>query len=216
MGLLIDLKQMATSQSERTTQQLEQALSEAHHRVKNTIQNVLSYIHVMFQNRDFVTKQDIGKLTTYLRSLSTIHDLLLEEITSFGNDGTIRLDRIITDLVELFSIQHTVRCDYVPAISTTPRIAATVALIVTELLDNAVRFDSKTEIPIISLELSPDGTQVILDISNSYIPSDQGAVSAPGNGIRIVELLCKADLRCKPQFTSDDRLWTASIKFTLP
>jgi two-component sensor histidine kinase len=165
----------------------------------------------MFSGREQVTRDELLKLTKYVHSLSLIHDVLLREVQQGGTGKLVRLDRILSDLVELYSVEMNLRGSEFPACNTTTRRAATVSLILNELIDNGMKYGSGETV--VSSRLTAVGI-LELAVWNS-VPSDEFSESIKwGNGLRISALLSKRDLESELLVTPLSTGFT--VKFTAP
>lgn len=166
-------------------------VAEAHHRVKNTLQNIISYVNVMFASREQVSREELLKLTRYVHSLSLIHDVLLREVQSNGSAKKVRLDRILQDFAELYALEMELEVEDIPPALTSTRRAATVSLILNELLDNSKRYGSGN----VSLQCGiADQSHLRIAVKNDLSAGQSGAAVVQGNGLRISSLLAQRDL----------------------
>lgn len=184
----------AASRSEprETIAGLRQAVAEAHHRTKNTLQNVISYINVMFERRDVISRADIHKLVSYVQTLTSLQDIIIRQFESDGEYSNLQLDLVLKDVIELSVVKgekrSEIRCDSIPRIYSSARIAATTSLILTELLDNALRHGNGN----VTFEVEEESPGFVsISISNSLATPAQ---IVRGNGLRLVEVLARADL----------------------
>lgn len=192
---------------------LELAMAEAHHRVKNTLQNIISYINIMFTRKDTVKKEDIQKLIHYIQSLASLHDLLLEQVRS-GRDGKmINMDKIVSDIVQIQSLQRNISSGEIPEMLGPPRQAATLSLIVNELFDFFFNFGS-TE-TFIEFEKSSDGIVVMTMREGTTEIGEQDLTEDPPQGLQVAELLAKSDLRSSFEWINKCRPLNVKLKIPI-
>lgn len=192
---------------------LELAMAEAHHRVKNTLQNIISYINIMFAKKDVVGKEEIQKLTHYIQSLSSLHDLLLQEVKSRGDGKMINMDRIIHQIIELQSLQKMITCSEIPEMPGPPRRAATLSLVLNELIDYFSSFGS-TEL-FLNFELK-DEQRVVMTLREGTTDSDaiDHAAALP-QGLQVAALLTKSDLQSTFEWIQSNRPMCMQLKIPL-
>jgi two-component sensor histidine kinase len=189
--------------------QLKSALVESHHRVKNTLQNIISYVNIMFSQRETVSKTDIQKLTHYLHALSSIHDILLEEVRSSGSGDHLRLDRVLADLIQIKSVGEQLECDYIPPLFSSARQAATLSLIISELVDNSFRHGKG--LVTITITDQKDGLASV-SISNTLRQSEEKTLSK-SSGLRLCEMLTKSELKSDLIISVNDNSFTVTVSF---
>lgn len=168
-------------------------VAEAHHRVKNTLQNIISYTHMIFARKKIVTQDEINKLIQYIHSLNTLHDLLFEEAKKSGDMKSVRIDRIIEQLLEIHSLTKTITCIEMPPIVGTPRRAATLSLIINEVLDYASSITNRD----IQLEISHVGdhqARFILSFESQNGATQEQILRERPYGVMVAESVAKADL----------------------
>ena len=118
------------------------ALREVHHRVKNNLQIVASMLNLQARAAEDETLKDILKENVgRVQSIASIHDILTHDADDMRSvDSSVLLERLRTNLTALMpagkSIDIVLEGD---SISLDPETATAVALVVNELVTNAMR-----------------------------------------------------------------------------
>ena len=118
------------------------AMREVHHRVKNNLQIVASMLNLQARAADDDTLKDILKENVgRVQSIASIHDILTHDADDMRSvDSSVLLERLRSNLTALMpagkSIDIVLEGD---SISLDPETATTVALVVNELVTNAMR-----------------------------------------------------------------------------
>lgn len=191
---------------------LKLGMSEAHHRVKNTLQNVISYMNVMLGRRPHLDREDVQKLVLYIHALTSLHDILLEEVQGQGDGKTVRLDRILGDVLTINAHNKSIEWGNIPELFTTPRQAATLSLIINELLDNASKFGQGT----VTVKIEEGELRGVLEVSNTI--SETPSLMPEGKesrGLEVARLLAKADLQSALEVRTVEGRHTARLEFPI-
>lgn len=204
----------AGADSEQSLQQinahLQRCIAETHHRTKNTLQNVISYINVMFSQRDSISKVDVKKLVNYIHVLTSLQDMIIAQTRRNSKTTSLRLDQVIYNVIELAAVRDgkdaSVQCDHIPVLRSTPRVAATTSLIVTELIDNSQRHGSGKSVLEVSLA---EDHKVNITISNAV---ERSAAIVKGNGLKLIEVLARADLGSEVNIVVENQRFSVSFK----
>ena len=165
---------------------------EAHHRVKNTLQNIISYINVMFATSEQVSREQLQKLIRYVHSLSIVHDILLSEFKQSGDSKQVRIDRVAANIFELASIEIRLELPIIPQAFVTTRRAATLCLVLNEVLDNAKIHGIENSL--VQIVVTLENLRITFSIMNQLRPEDSDSEFILGSGLRIAKLLAEKDL----------------------
>lgn len=192
----------------------EKRVRTAHHTTKNTLQNILSYLNVMYGDREQLGRKDIQKLISYVRSLNTIHDLILNLFEENGaTEEQIPIDKLLYEVIDFSATREDVDNEIeivgdLPATFVGHRRAMMLAVITNELLDNAIRYgEGKITVHVSS---GKDGL-TMLSIDNVSSNKTQSDV-VPGPGLKLVELLSQAELKQKAEFSIKDGTFHAAFE----
>lgn len=186
----------------------ELSVAEAHHRIKNTLQNVISYINIMFMKKDVVTRDELEKLVRFIKSLASLHDFLRDSSVRRDESGLVRLDILMNDLVELHAVNLEIDAERFPPIQCTARRAATTSLIMTELFDNASRFGTGAA----SLKVIEHLPGSIRFSTSNAIPAHRvQSKSASSYGLNLVKNLAKVDFGIEPTIETEDDCFRVTL-----
>lgn len=174
-------------------------LAEMHHRVKNNLQTVAALLSL--QARHAKSPEVSGPLresVVRIRSLAAVHDLLSREeigITSFG-----ALVKQIVDVAAAALIRPSTSIEFRTSGEETPfasREATTIALILTELINNALLHGlAGAAAGTITIAARRDGGRATLTVHDSGrgLPADFDPTSHGRLGLQIVQTLAQTDL----------------------
>ncbi len=144
---------------------LRRAMTETHHRVKNSLQimSALVDIHVM-DNDDFIPTQTIRDMNRQVRVLATVHDLLTEHSKGDAGGGVVSSKLLLTKLLSMLQEISTPR-PLKFAINDMPlfeRQPIALALIVNELVLNALKHGQG----LVNVNFCADGDTALLEVSD--------------------------------------------------
>lgn len=122
------------------SQHAQPEIADLHHRVKNTLQNIISYISVMYSSCDTVSITEIEKLVRYIHKLALFYDLVNAELENGGSVDSIQFDNLIHGIVAGYSSHRPLMISELPTDSIEARNALTLCLCFTEIFDIADRF----------------------------------------------------------------------------
>lgn len=184
---------------------------DAHHLAKNILQNIISYINVMFARKETVHKSEINKLVRFVRNLASMHDFFRTVNRNGKDDELIKLDALLCNLFNLHPVEHQIRIDTLPSILCTTRRAVTVSLIMIELLDNASRY-GESEISV-HCEVSKPDMKAIISVRNNRASEPKKTAHPDGEpyGLALVEKLSQIDFGTDPVIQCTDTMYTVQI-----
>ena len=145
-----------------------QLVGEMHHRVKNTLQNIISYINLMFSANDQVSKKEIEKLIHFVHNLSSLYDLIHSEVQAQNGLQAVRFEQLTHGIITEYSSNYPIRASAIPSLYITTSCALTLCLCLNELLDLASRIGAGTA----EIMFTAQAEKVIL---NFKIPSIYGS-----------------------------------------
>lgn len=174
------------------------AVSELHHRIKNTLQNLVSYIGIMLGERETVGRREIEKLIRFVHSIAALYAISLRDLSEGGDRDTIRLEQVIESIVQLNTMGNKIVLSDLPRIPGTHRQAATLGLILNELLDNAVRFGDGNITVTVSPKTEGGASLRVTNGTRTYNGNGSAKTNSYGAGLRLVELMSQADLNTTP------------------
>ncbi|MBN8547871.1 MAG: sensor histidine kinase [Deltaproteobacteria bacterium] len=205
-----------TAGADGAAEQLKRGLAEAHHRVKNSLQNILSLLNLQTRNGGTLSAEQVKKLTSVIHGVAVLHDLLNERMRESADSTQIDVSRVLERVYALAvrsTKGRTFECSFDSCV-VTPRQASSLNVIFNELLQNALLFGSgKTNVT-----LRNEGERALLTVKSQgpLFPKDFEDGLPATSGLGMVKMLAKADLGSQPVFRNeDDEMACVEIVFPL-
>lgn len=181
-------------------------IREIHHRVKNNLQTVSALLRL--QARRIDDPGASAALNEAVRRIASI--ALVHETLSSSRDSSVAFDEVLDSLVihalELSPRMSELAIERSGEIgSLEPRIATPLALIITELIHNALEHGLAERGSALGIAAHSDGKILTVTISDDGIglPSDFDIATSPNLGLQIVRTLTENELRGQLQLQSD-------------
>jgi two-component sensor histidine kinase len=193
-------------------------LKEIHHRVKNNLQNVASILRLQIRRLDNVSaEQALTDSISRIMSIAVVHDVLCQ-----GEIGMVDLGRLLGSVSSLSLTGQTERPFTIdiagPPVMIPSREATSLALVVNELVQNAVRHgsgkngDGKLSVKV---EQTPSHVSVLVRDKGSGLPKSFNPDRDGHLGLTIVRTLVREELH--GQFIlKSGRGTTAKVVFPTP
>ncbi len=182
--------------SEGTTRSLQQAMRETDHRVKNNLQAISSLLDIQIMSEEeTVPVRDLIQIRTYIKTMSVIHDMLVQNV-KYDPTGTTMSVRValqkLMPMLQLVVGENRVEW-YAEEVRLPIKQGISLAVLINELVNNAVKHGGRTvEVrlvtseSIVMLEVFDDGP----GFSEAFDPK-----RAANYGLELVESVCRLDLR---------------------
>jgi two-component sensor histidine kinase len=193
-------------------------IQEVHHRVKNNLQTVAATLRMQARRTtEPEALQAIDEAVARILSVAVIHEFLSKSESQIINVKEIT-QRIITQSRQVsaapghqiaFSVDG-------PSISLPSQQATACALIINELIQNAVEHGfEKTLSGRVHIVLRDDGDRVHLEVRNDGdpLPQDFDLAQSPSLGLQIVRTLVQADLHGQVSIKNVDGEVVATVEF---
>jgi len=174
-------------------------LSELHHRVKNNLQTVASLLSLALRHsKSDEASETLRESYNRVRSIAAAHDLLSRQTI-----GVTTIGAVAQKVIELLEPTMPGRCairfvaDGEP-IEVETREATTLAILLNELLTNAVRHGMRgRDSGIVHVHYRRDGAEACVSVSDNGngLAADFNLNKNKGLGLSIVRTLVEADLR---------------------
>jgi two-component sensor histidine kinase len=196
-----------TKQKERRRQiedfngRLRQAMAESNHRIKNNLQIVAALVDLYAEEEDESAAGDITKpksarqkLRLHIQTLAQLHDFLTEESKTSEDVTYVPADETLAKLIPL--VQSTVGNHVVSFSSDAVRLStkqsASLALIVNELVSNAVKHGKGG----VDVSLVSEDDSVYLDVIDDGpgFPDGFDLGKNANNGLALAQGLARTDL----------------------
>jgi two-component sensor histidine kinase/putative methionine-R-sulfoxide reductase with GAF domain len=194
-------------------------LQEMHHRVRNNLQTVAALLSLqMRQTEDKSSSNALREAVGRIQAIAAVHDLLSDERRLSG--ATIdQISRLVAEEAHSTMIRPGLRInfDILPSDITVPSRTATIlALLINELVSNAVRHGfSDRDQGTIRVRAHRHGDLATIEVENDgqRIEEDFRPEKSKGLGMRIVSRLVTSDLRGHFQIEPSDMGTLAKITF---
>jgi two-component sensor histidine kinase len=193
-------------------------IREVHHRVKNNLQTVSALLRL--QARRIEEPEASAALNEAVRRIASI--AIVHETLSNSDEATVSFDQVLDNLI-LHAADLSPRVSEINIRRTgslsdiEPRIATPLALIVTELIHNALEHGlavkgSELEVKCERLE---ESARVIVSDDGSGLPIDFDLLTSSNLGLQIVRTLAENELRGQIKLTSGESGTQAVLEFPL-
>ena len=193
-------------------------IREIHHRVKNNLQTVSALLRLQSRRIDDKSARSaLEEAVRRIASIAIVHETLSnssEESVSFDDV----LDRLISNALDLSPRMSEIAIERSGEVGTLePRLATPLALIITELIHNALEHGLALEGKVLKIIAQRDQLQCSIQIQDDGVGLPEGFdISASSNlGLQIVRTLTENELRGKIGLASEKDGTLASVTFPL-
>jgi two-component sensor histidine kinase len=191
-------------------------IREIHHRVKNNLQTVSALLRL--QARRIEDPGASAALNEAVRRIASI--ALVHETLSSSRDSSVAFDEVLDSLVshalELSPRMNELRIERTGKLgSLEPRIATPLALVITELIHNALEHGLAHEGLALGIHVSSNGSELSVTISDDGVGFPEGfdIATSPNLGLQIVRTLTENELRGTLTLVSDEKETRAVLTF---
>jgi two-component sensor histidine kinase len=207
----------SSRQLEAENSALRAGIAEAHHRIKNSLQNVISLINLQFRKAGQLGEEDVQKLSAHIHGLAVLHDLLVAQARAGQSMESVPVERIFERLGSILARggneDRIVMSETFESCRVAPRQAASLGIVFNEIVSNAIKHGSGR----IEIQLENDGISGILVVRNegSTFSEHFSVEKSSKAGLALIQLLSSADLGSEPQFRTVHGMAEVSIRFPL-
>ena len=191
-------------------------IREIHHRVKNNLQTVSALLRL--QARRIDDPGASAALNEAVRRIASI--ALVHETLSNSPDASVDFDQVLDSLVshalELSPRMSELRIERTGELgSLEPRIATPLALVITELMHNALEHGLAETGSALGIHISTTANELQVTISDDGVglPDGFDIATSPNLGLQIVRTLTENELRGTLSLRSEARETKAILKF---
>ena len=191
-------------------------IREIHHRVKNNLQTVSALL--CLQARRIEDPGASAALNEAVRRIASI--ALVHETLSNSRDSSVAfddvLDSLVTHALELSPRMNELRIDRTGSFgSLEPRIATPLALVITELIHNALEHGLAQEGLALGIHVSSVASELSVTISDDGVGFPEGfdIATSPNLGLQIVRTLTENELRGTLSLITDEKETRAVLLF---
>ncbi|MDD2955755.1 MAG: sensor histidine kinase [Oscillospiraceae bacterium] len=202
----------------RTLTAADAAMREVHHRVKNNLQMVASIMNLQARRTENAeVRRAFRENTARVQSISAIHDLLTHAEDSAAVELMPLLEKIRRSIQSIFRESRLVEIRIEGEdMSVPPDRATSIALVVNELLSNALEHGFREgESGLIRIQLCPGALFSVITVEDNGMGFDAAARCADSLGLSIVTLVVKEKLGGDLRILSDENGTRASFDFCL-
>ena len=202
-------------------ERLKLSVTEAHHRVKNSLQTLSSLVNLQRGETDTLSAESVEKIISHLQGFAVVHDALTNR--SKEEDGlevkdieiTPILERVIS-VVSKLSGERGVITDLNSCKNyrVSDRHASSLAVIVNELFSNALKHGVGRIW--ISVKREGSGKAILLfENEGSSFPADFSPDKGSRTGLFLLNALCQSDFDTEAKF-SNSPSGNAQVSITFP
>ncbi len=191
-------------------------IREIHHRVKNNLQTVSALLRL--QARRIEDPGASAALNEAVRRIASI--ALVHETLSSSRDSSVAFDEVLDSLVshalELSPRMNELHIERTGKLgSLEPRIATPLALVITELIHNALEHGLAEEGLALGIHVSSIGSELSVTISDDGVGFPEGfdISTSPNLGLQIVRTLTENELRGTLSLVTDEQETRAVLTF---
>jgi PAS domain S-box-containing protein len=195
--------QEQAAQIQALNTRLQRAMAETHHRVKNNLQIIAAIVEMQAADGSRApSADDFGHLSRQIRALAAVHDLLTGTAKENGRADVISARAVLEKLLPM--LQQTlgdrpiqVEVEDAPL---SPRQSNSLALLVNELVANAVKYGRDA----VSVSFCCEANQATLSVADDGpgFPADFDPVVAANTGLELVESMARWDLGGETVYTN--------------
>ena len=193
-------------------------IKEIHHRVKNNLQTVSALLRL--QARRIEDPSASAALDEAVRRIASI--ALVHETLSTSSEASVAfdqvLDSLITHALDLSPRMSELKVTRTGEISSLdPRIATPLALVITELIHNALEHGLATQGSGLQIAIERSSKNCVIEISDDGVglPSDFNFGTSSNLGLQIVRTLTENELKGSIELSSTEIGTMAKLTFPL-
>ena len=191
--------QLLASEREKS-EQLKLAIREAHHRIKNNLQAISDLLYLELTAGDGASPEDaLRDSIERVQAIATVHDLLTQDEDVRVVDARAVMDRLVPMVLHSSGLHPdavAVQMDVQPVPLSSKR-ATVLALIVNELVSNAVKHAGKNGAVIdLDISLRQDSEELVLRVRDNGpgLPEEFSLDTHSHVGLDVVRILAERDL----------------------
>ena len=184
-----------TAQIETRIVQLEQAMRETNHRVKNNLQSVAALLDMQVMDHEsMVPVQELAQVRMHITTLASIHELLVADVKENGSASVLSARASLLKLLPM--LQKIVGAERirwsVDEVNLPIKQGMSLAMLVNELVNNAVKHGGHK----VELSLAVAEKEVTLEVCDDGpgFPLPFSPLIAGSFGLELVESVGRLDL----------------------
>ena len=175
---------------------LKRAMAETHHRVKNNLQVISALVELqMMDGTEMVPATALARVGQHTRALALLHDLLTSEAKGDAEMDTVSSLAAINKLVPIIQatlVNRNIHYSEVEDIALPVKIGASLALLLNELVSNAIKHGKGD----LDVALKMEGNTVSLEVCDDGpgFPPEFNSTTAANTGLELVESIGRWDM----------------------
>lgn len=204
-GTCTDIDELKRAQAEIETlnARLLQAMTETHHRVKNNLQIISSMVDMQLMQREqAISVEELKRLGAHIQALAAVHDILTREAKEEGAHQVISLEEVLEKLLPVHqqTAPHCRIVAHIEDVQLPGRQGTALALVVNELISNAIKHGKET----VEIVIAREGNQIAVSVCDDGpgFPEGFDVRTAANTGLELVDNLARVDLRGQILFSN--------------
>lgn len=195
----------------RKSEQLKLAVREAHHRIKNNLQAISDLLYLELSSYEEPAIVDVLRESVErIQSIALVHDLLSQDEDVQTVDSHAMAERLVPMVLQSGG-RRDAPVDLVlqvPAVPLSSKRATTLALILNELVSNAVKhaFPGRGGVLEVRLEPADEGLRLTVQDDGPGLPADFDFLVNANVGLQVVRTLAERDMNGKFMLSRGPRL----------
>lgn len=184
--------------------QLQRAMLETHHRVKNNLQLITAMVDMtLMEGREAVPASEVARINDHVRLLAAVHDVLTELERDRQGTASVPARVVLNRLVPLLraaATQHTIEYEAHADAQLSMRQATAIAIVTNELVANALKHGrSRVEI---DFDCQDGRCTLTVTDNGPGFPAGFDPERDANVGLELVLMLCRWDVGGEVRFDS--------------
>jgi hypothetical protein len=123
--------------SRTTESRLQAKLVEAHHRTKNILQSIVSYINILKCQSGELRERDLSKLSHFVLGLASLQSIMQQSVSFTDNEKCVQAAKVLQEYLESSPIRSLITVlDFDEEVVITPKETTSLLIITNEVLDS--------------------------------------------------------------------------------
>lgn len=185
---------------------LQMGIVETNHRVKNHLQKLISLIqHQVRIKKGQLTEDDVKSFVAHIQGLAVLHDVLSVEAKADGDGLSVDASDVLGRVVDVLgsTVEGRLILTDLHNCRVSPRQAASLSVILNELLSNALKHGSG-EIQV-KLQCGHGSAELSVTNNGSAFPDKFDVDKTGQTGLVLVRMLCRTDFGIDPIFENSGK-----------
>ena len=206
----------SVAQIKLLNERLQLAMTETHHRVKNSLQTVSALLAMQIRGEKSISPQEGRELISHVRGIGVLHDLLTEECVQSKLGEIVQAKRVVEKMVPLLKQSAGARTInfQIEDGSIDVRQASSLAVILNELVSNAIKHGGSN----IDVLLLRHDRHLVLQVKDDGVgfAYDFDPTVQANTGLRLIHRLSQSDFDSIPSFDRNGTKGGGCVTIQLP